>query len=45
VDVAGAVDFVRSNHRAVLATMRADGTPQLSPILAGVDDAGPTQSG
>ena len=40
MDVAGAVDFVRSNHRAVLATMRADGTPQLSPLLAGVDAAG-----
>lgn len=38
--MAQAVDFVRSNHRAVLATVRADGTPQLSPLLAGVDDAG-----
>jgi PPOX class probable F420-dependent enzyme len=40
VDVAQAVDFVRSRHRAVLATMRSDGTPQLSPILAAADDEG-----
>jgi PPOX class probable F420-dependent enzyme len=29
--------FVRSHHRAVLATMRRDGLPQLSPVLVGVD--------
>jgi PPOX class probable F420-dependent enzyme len=32
--------FVRSQHRAVLATLRADGLPQLSPVLVGVDDDG-----
>ena len=40
MDVAQAVDFLRSHHRAVLATMRSDGTPQLSPILAAADDDG-----
>ena len=29
-------EFVRSNHRAVLATARGDGRPQLSPVLVGV---------
>jgi PPOX class probable F420-dependent enzyme len=31
-------EFLRDNHRAVLATFRADGRPQLSPVLAAVDD-------
>ena len=29
-----------TNHHAVLATLRQDGSPQLTPVLAGVDDAG-----
>lgn len=29
-------DFIRVNHRAVLATNRADGRPQLSPVTVGV---------
>ncbi len=33
-------EFVRANHRGVLMTRRVDGSPQLSPITAGVDDAG-----
>ena len=33
-------DFARSNHRAVLATRRADGRPQLSPVTVGVDAEG-----
>ena len=33
MDVAEAIEFVRTNHRAVLATRRADGHPQLSPVL------------
>jgi PPOX class probable F420-dependent enzyme len=33
-------DFLRHNSKAVLATMRADGRPQLSPINQGVDDQG-----
>lgn len=32
--------FVAENHRAVLATRRADGGAQLSPVLAALDDAG-----
>jgi PPOX class probable F420-dependent enzyme len=32
--------FLRENHRAVLATARADGRPQLSPVTCGLDDAG-----
>jgi PPOX class probable F420-dependent enzyme len=33
-------EFLRDNHRAVVATTRADGRPQLSPVLAVVDDEG-----
>lgn len=33
-------DFARSNHRAVLATRRADGRPQLSPVTVGVNAEG-----
>ena len=32
--------FLRENHRAVLATFRADGLPQLSPVAVGVDAEG-----
>ena len=32
--------FLRENHRAVLATFRADGRPQLSPVAVGVDAEG-----
>ncbi|MGH9214006.1 MAG: PPOX class F420-dependent oxidoreductase [Acidimicrobiales bacterium] len=35
-----ALDFIRRHHRGVLATTRADGTPQMSPVTAGVDDEG-----
>jgi PPOX class probable F420-dependent enzyme len=35
-----ALRFLRDNPRAVLATPRADGRPQMSPVLAVVDDAG-----
>lgn len=38
MDVANALDFIRKNHRAVLATTRADGTTQMSPVTVGVDD-------
>jgi PPOX class probable F420-dependent enzyme len=37
MDIEGAVEFARKNPRAVLATMKRDGTPQLSPVLVGVD--------
>jgi PPOX class probable F420-dependent enzyme len=33
-------EFLRKNHRAVLATARADGHLQLSPVTCGVDPAG-----
>jgi PPOX class probable F420-dependent enzyme len=32
--------FMRTNHRAVLATLRRDGQPQMSPVLVGIDDDG-----
>jgi PPOX class probable F420-dependent enzyme len=32
--------FVRERHDHVLLTYRADGSPQLSPVTAGVDDDG-----
>jgi PPOX class probable F420-dependent enzyme len=38
MDLAGVLEFTRKNPRAVLATMKHDGTPQLSPVLVGVDD-------
>jgi PPOX class probable F420-dependent enzyme len=38
MDIATALDFIAQNHRAVLATSRADGNPQLSLVAAGVDD-------
>src|SRR5215470_13223527 len=31
-----AQEFIRANHRAVLATTRSDGRPQLSPVTVGV---------
>jgi PPOX class probable F420-dependent enzyme len=34
------LDFVRDRHHAVLVTTRRDGTPQLSPVTAGLDGAG-----
>jgi PPOX class probable F420-dependent enzyme len=40
VNVDEARAFIRSNHRGVLATSRADGRPQLSPITASVDEDG-----
>jgi PPOX class probable F420-dependent enzyme len=35
-----AVEVLRTQHHAVLATWRSDGTPQLSPVTVGVDSAG-----
>jgi PPOX class probable F420-dependent enzyme len=40
MDLEQAREFLRANHRAVLATARTDGRPQLSPVTCGVDDAG-----
>jgi PPOX class probable F420-dependent enzyme len=33
-------EFMRVNHRAVLATNRSDGRPQLSPVSVGIDGTG-----
>jgi PPOX class probable F420-dependent enzyme len=40
MDANEAREFIRKNHRAVLVTYRADGTPQMSPIAADVDPEG-----
>ncbi len=40
MDVDTALTFLREHHRAVLATPRADGRPQLSPIVATVNAEG-----
>ena len=40
MDLDRARDFLRTHHRAVLATSRADGRPQLSPVLTGIDGEG-----
>ena len=40
MDVTEAVEFIRTHHRAVLATRRADGRPQLSPVAVAVDEGG-----
>lgn len=40
MDLDEARQYLRDNHRAVLATFRSDGRPQLSPVTVGVDDEG-----
>jgi len=40
LDLDEARDYLRHNHRAVLATTRRDGTPQMSPVTVTVDDDG-----
>ncbi|MCW2623166.1 MAG: putative F420-dependent enzyme [Frankiales bacterium] len=40
MDLDAARDHVREHHHAVLCTIRSDGTPQLSPVLAAVDAEG-----
>jgi len=40
MDLERAREFMRVHHRAVLATTRSDGLPQLSPVTVGVDDVG-----
>jgi PPOX class probable F420-dependent enzyme len=40
MDAAEAREFLREHHRAVLATFRSDGRPQLSPVLCAVDAEG-----
>lgn len=40
MDLDEAREVVREQHRAVLATLRTDSTPQMSPVLVAVDDEG-----
>jgi PPOX class probable F420-dependent enzyme len=40
VGLAELLDFVRPRHRMILVTRRRDGSPQLSPVTAGVDPDG-----
>jgi PPOX class probable F420-dependent enzyme len=40
VDIAAAQEFLRTNHRAVMATFRKDGRPALSPVTVALDDEG-----
>ena len=40
MDIDRALELIRVQHRAVLATTRRDGQPQMSPVLVTVDDEG-----
>jgi PPOX class probable F420-dependent enzyme len=40
MDTTEALAFIRTNHRAVIATRRADGLPALSPVACTVDAEG-----
>jgi PPOX class probable F420-dependent enzyme len=40
MDLDAAREFLHAHHRAVLATVRADGRPQLSPVLCACDEKG-----
>jgi PPOX class probable F420-dependent enzyme len=40
VDLNELLDFIRPRHHMILLTRRQDGTPQLSPVTGGVDEAG-----
>ena len=40
VDRAGLLDFLRVRHRVILMTTRRDGSPQASPVTAGIDAEG-----
>ena len=40
MDLEKAREYVRTRHRAVLSTLKSDGTPQLSPVTVGVDADG-----
>jgi PPOX class probable F420-dependent enzyme len=39
MDIQQAQEFISKNHRGVMMTYRKDGSPQLSPILIGLDGA------
>ena len=40
MEISEAVEFVRHNHRGVLAVIRADGRPQMSPVSGTVNPDG-----
>ena len=40
MEISAALDYIRSQHHAVLGTLKGDGTPQLSPVTVGIDDDG-----
>lgn len=40
MDINEAREFLRSNHRAVMATFRKDGRPAMSPVTCAIDGAG-----
>ena len=40
MEISEAVEFVRHNHRGVLAVSRADGKPQMSPVSGTVNQDG-----
>ncbi|MFD2348842.1 pyridoxamine 5'-phosphate oxidase family protein [Nonomuraea ferruginea] len=40
MDLQTAREFLARNHRAVLLTRHADGRPQMSPVVVGVDAEG-----
>ncbi|MGZ4478430.1 MAG: PPOX class F420-dependent oxidoreductase [Nocardioidaceae bacterium] len=40
VDRDALLEFLRPRHRGTLVTRRKDGSPQMSPVSCGVDDAG-----
>jgi PPOX class probable F420-dependent enzyme len=40
MDLDEARDFIREHHRAVIATRRRDGSPQMSIVACNVDDQG-----
>jgi PPOX class probable F420-dependent enzyme len=40
VDRAALTEFLRTRHRAIIITTRADGSPQSSPVTCGVDSEG-----
>lgn len=40
MDIERAREFLSQNHRAVMATFRSDGMPQMSPVMTDVDADG-----
>ena len=40
MEIKDAIDFIAANPRGILLTHRSDGSPQMSPIIAGVDSNG-----